>query len=359
MYYKKKKSLIAMSGGVDSSVAAALMLQAGYECAGVTMKLFDSEDLTAPPSGCCSLSDVEDAKAVAFRLNMPHYVLNFADDFKKFVVHNFIETYETGGTPNPCIECNRYLKFERLLEKASRLDFNYIATGHYARIEQASGRFLLKKAVDAGKDQSYVLYTLTQEQLSRVVFPLGNLTKEQVRKLAVENAFMNAGKKDSQDICFAPDGDYAAFIEKQRGYPAPCGDMLDENGAVMGRHKGIIRYTIGQRRGLGLAFGEPIYVIAKSAKNNTITIGKDESLWTKNLVAVAINLISCDKLDKPLRVTAKTRYLQQEQPALVEQTDPDTLHIVFDEHQRAITPGQAVVLYEGDTVIGGGTIAQA
>ncbi|MDR1215167.1 MAG: tRNA 2-thiouridine(34) synthase MnmA [Treponema sp.] len=359
MYYKKKKSLIAMSGGVDSSVAAALMLQAGYECAGVTMKLFDSEDLVAPPSGCCSLSDVEDAKAVAFRLNMPHYVLNFADDFKKFVVHNFIETYETGGTPNPCIECNRYLKFERLLEKARRLDFSYIATGHYARIEQASGRFLLKKAVDAGKDQSYVLYTLTQEQLSRVLFPLGNLTKEQVRQLAVENAFMNAGKKDSQDICFAPDGDYAAFIEKKRGCPAPCGDMLDENGAVVGRHKGIIRYTIGQRRGLGLAFGEPIYVIKKSAKDNTITVGKDESLWTKSLVAVAINLITCDRLDKPLRVTAKTRYLQKEQPALVEQTDADTLHIIFDEHQRAITPGQAVVLYEGDTVVGGGTIAQA
>lgn len=353
-----KKSLIAMSGGVDSSVAAALMLQEGYECAGVTMKLFDSEDLAAPPSGCCSLSDVEDAKAVAFRLNMPHYVLNFTDDFKEMVIRDFVETYERGGTPNPCIECNRCLKFEKLIQRARQLEFDYIATGHYAQIEWSGDRFLLKKAIDAKKDQSYVLYMLTQEQLSRVVFPLGGLTKTRVREIAVENGLVNAEKGDSQDICFAPDGDYAAFIEKWRGKSAPCGDVVDFDGKIVGRHRGLIRYTIGQRRGLGLAFGSPIYVAAKSAENNTITIGGDESLWKKSLVAVSINLIACDRLDKPLRVTAKTRYLQREQPAVVEQTNADELRVVFDEPQRAITPGQAVVLYDGDIVVGGGTIAQ-
>ncbi|MDR0785806.1 MAG: tRNA 2-thiouridine(34) synthase MnmA [Treponema sp.] len=357
MFHEKKKSLIAMSGGVDSSVAAALMLQSGYKCVGVTMKLFDSEDLAAPPSGCCSLSDVEDAKAVAFRLNMPHYVLNFADDFKESVVRNFVETYERGGTPNPCIECNRRLKFEKLLQRARRLEFDYIATGHYAQIEPSGGRFILKKAVDAKKDQSYVLYMLTQAQLARTVFPLGSLTKERVRELAAENGFVNAKKGDSQDICFAPDRDYAAFIEKWRGEPAPWGDVIDMDGKVVGRHRGLIRYTIGQRRGLGLASETPIYVTAKSAENNTITVGRDESLWTRELVAVSINLVVCDRLDKPLRVTAKTRYLQQEQPAVAEQTGEDELTVVFDEPQRAIAPGQAVVLYEGNTVIGGGTIA--
>jgi tRNA-specific 2-thiouridylase len=357
MFYKKKKALIAMSGGVDSSVAAALMLRSGYECIGVTMKLFDSEDLAAPPSGCCSLSDVEDAKAVAFRLNMPHYVLNFADDFKESVIRNFIETYEKGGTPNPCIECNRSLKFEKLLQRARSLEFDYISTGHYAQVERVGGRFILKKAVDEKKDQSYVLYMLTQEQLAHTVFPLGGLTKEKARELAAESGFVNAKKKDSQDICFAPDGDYAAFIEKWRGIPATWGDVVDMDGKVVGRHKGLIRYTIGQRRGLGLAFGEPIYVTAKSTENNTITVGRDESLWTRSLVACSINLITCDKLDKPLRVTAKTRYLQREQTAVVEQVGADELRVVFDEPQRAITAGQAVVLYDGDTVIGGGTIA--
>lgn len=347
-----------MSGGVDSSVAAALMLRSGYECVGVTMKLFDSEDLTAPLSGCCSLSDVEDAKAVAFHLNMPHYVLNFADDFKELVIRNFVETYENGGTPNPCIECNRYLKFEKLLQRARRLEFDYIATGHYAQIEQSGGRFILKKALDAKKDQSYVLYMLTQEQLARTVFPLGDLTKEKVRELAAKSGFMNAAKSDSQDICFAPDRDYAAFIEKWRGKAAPCGDIVDLDGRVVGRHRGLIRYTIGQRRGLGLAYGMRVYVTAKSAENNTIMVGRDESLWARGLVAVSINLIVCDRLDKPLRVTAKTRYLQQEQSAMVEQTGTDELRVVFDEPQRAITPGQAVVLYEGDAVVGGGTIAR-
>jgi tRNA-specific 2-thiouridylase len=355
--YEKKKTLIAMSGGVDSSVAAALMLRSGYECIGVTMKLFDSEALVAPPSGCCSLSDVEDAKAVAFRLNMPHYVLNFADDFEELVIRNFVETYERGGTPNPCIECNRRLKFDKLLQRARSLEFDYISTGHYARIERVGGRFILKKAVDDKKDQTYVLYMLTQEQLARAVFPLGGLTKERVRELAVESGFMNAGKGDSQDICFAPDGDYAAFIEKWRGVPARCGEVFDMAGKVVGRHRGIIRYTIGQRRGLGLAFGRPVYVVAKSAKNDAITVGGEESLWTRELVAVSINLIVCDRLDKPLRVTAKTRYLQKEQAAVVEQIGEDELRVVFDEPQRAITAGQAVVFYDGDAVVGGGTIA--
>jgi tRNA-specific 2-thiouridylase len=346
------KAVIAMSGGVDSSVAAALMLEQGYECAGVTLKLYKGE------SRCCSLQDVNDAKAVAFRLGIPHYVLNFTEDFDREVIRRFVETYEQGATPNPCIDCNRYIKFNLLLLRTLQIDFDCLATGHYARVERdsASGRFLLRKAADSAKDQSYVLYCLTQRQLERSRFPLGALSKAEVRKIAEEKQLATAAKGDSQDICFVPSGDYGDFMETYTGKTYPAGDIIDETGRVLGRHRGVIRYTIGQRRGLGVAANTPVYVSAKSAADNTVTLGPETSLYRASLAARDINLIACERLEKPMRVTVKTRYLQTEQPALAEQSGEDELHIEFEKPQRAITPGQAVVLYDGDIVVGGGTI---
>jgi len=341
-----------MSGGVDSSVAAALLLEQGYGCVGITLKLTTSE------SRCCSLQDVNDAKAVAFQLGIPHYVLNFTEEFDKQVIHRFIETYEQGATPNPCIDCNRSIKFNLLLLRTRQIDCDYLATGHYARVEQdsASGRFLLRKAVDPKKDQSYVLYCLTQQQLERARFPLGELSKQQVRKIAEEKKLTTSAKGESQDICFVPDGDYGTFIESYTGKTWPPGDIIDLEGKIIGRHRGIIRYTIGQRRGLGVAANTPIYVAEKSVAHNTVTLGPDSSLYQKSLSAKDINLIACARIDKPLRVTVKTRYLQTEQVATAEQTGENELHIEFDSPQRAITPGQAAVLYDGDIVVGGGTI---
>jgi tRNA-specific 2-thiouridylase len=346
------KAVIAMSGGVDSSVAAALMLEQGYECAGITLKLFKGE------SRCCSLADVNDARAVAFRLGMPHYVLNFTAEFDAQVIRRFVETYERGATPNPCIDCNRYIKFNLLLLRARQLDFDCLVTGHYARIERdpASGRFLLKKSPDDKKDQSYVLYCLTQEQLERARFPLGELSKSDVRKIAAEKGLGNAAKSESQDICFVTGGDYGGFIEQYTGKTYPAGDIIGLDGTALGKHRGIIRYTIGQRRGLGVAANEPVYVAAKSAADNTVTLGPDSSLYRKTLTARDINLIACADIKRPLRVKVKTRYLQTEQSAIAEQTGEDILHIEFEKFQRAITPGQAAVLYDGDIVVGGGTI---
>jgi tRNA-specific 2-thiouridylase len=346
-----------MSGGVDSSVAAALMLDLGYDCIGVTLKLYISDEIVPVHRGCCSLEDVNDARNVAFALNMPHYVLNFTESFREEVIRRFIDIYEKGGTPNPCIDCNRYIKFERLLYRAQQLDFDLLVTGHYARIERAAGRWLLKKAVDPKKDQSYVLYCLTQEQLERTRFPLGEMTKSQVREIAEEKGFINAHKQDSQDICFVPDGDYGRFMEKWTGKQYPAGNIIDCAGKLLGTHRGIVRYTIGQRRGLGIAMNEPVYVAAKSVADNTITLGPDSSLYSKTFMADTLNLIACDKIEKSLRVKVKTRYQQQEQWALAEQVEEDKLRVEFDEPQRAVTPGQAAVLYDGDVVVGGGTIA--
>lgn len=343
-----------MSGGVDSSVAAYLLKQAGFDCVGITMKLFDGAN-----NRCCSLSDVNDARDVAYRLDIPYYVLNFTSEFEERVIRKFVETYKQGATPNPCIDCNRYLKFERLLLRAFQIEADYVATGHYARVETSGERFLLKKALDVRKDQSYVLYTLTQDQLAHTLFPLGALTKEEARELALAQGFVNAKKPDSQDICFVPDGDYAAFIERYTGVQAAPGNIIDENGAVLGQHRGLIRYTIGQRRGLGLSFGEPRYVAAKSVADNTLVLAREESLYTKTLIADDLNLIAYEKLDRPLRVRVKTRYLQAEQNALIEQIDDNHIRIEFDVPQRAITAGQAAVCYDGDIVICGGVIVSS
>jgi len=346
-----------MSGGVDSSVAAALCLEQGLQCTGITLKLYSGE-IEPSARGCCSLADVNDARNVAFSLGIDHYVLNFTEEFDKQVIRHFAETYEAGATPNPCIECNRRIKFNLLLLRVRQLDFDLLVTGHYARIERdpASGRFLLLKALDEKKDQSYVLYCLTQQQLQRARFPLGGLTKDEVRRIAEDKKFVNAAKGDSQDICFVPDGDYGNFIENYTGKSYPHGDIIDIKGKVIGRHKGLIRYTIGQRRGLGVAANEPVYVAAKSTVNNTVTLAPDSALFSKSLTANDINLIACDNLKKPMRVMVKTRYLQKEQSAVAEQTGDDTLHIEFDSPQRAVTSGQAAVMYDGDVVVGGGTI---
>jgi len=349
-FEEKSKALIAMSGGVDSSVAAALMLEKGFNCIGITMKLIENE------SRCCSLSDINDARDVAYKCGMPHYVLNLTKEFKKAVIERFIRVYEEGGTPNPCIDCNRFIKFNILLLKAQQLEFDFLVTGHYARIEYGE-RLLLKKAIDAKKDQSYFLYAMTQEQLGHSAFPLGELTKDEVRLIAENRGFINARKHDSQDICFVPDGDYGAFMEKALAKRYPEGDIIDLEGKVIGRHRGVVKYTLGQRRGLGVAAGTHLYVASKSIKDNTITLAPENALYSKSLLAKDINLIALPKIERPMRFKAKTRYLQKEQSALVEQIDEDALRVDFDEPQRAVTPGQAVVLYDGDIVIGGGTIS--
>ena len=352
-----QKALIAMSGGVDSSVAAYLMKEKGYDCVGMTMKLYDNEDIgICSEKTCCSLKDVEDARNVAIRLGMPYYVVNFKDKFEEKVIRKFIDTYKNGGTPNPCIDCNRYLKFDKLMQRMKELEMDFVVTGHYARIEKSGDRFLLKKGVDETKDQSYVLYSLTQEQLSHTLFPLGTYTKTEIREIAAKQGFINAKKHDSQDICFVPDCDYAGFIEKHTGEAFPEGDFTDINGNILGRHKGIIRYTVGQRRGIGISSCEPLYVLKVCPKDNKVVIGGGSDLFSKTLEADNINLITLDKIDSPLRLTAKIRYKHKEAPCTVRQTDKDRLHVEFDEPQRAITPGQALVLYDGDTVIGGGVI---
>ena len=351
-----KSALIAMSGGVDSSVAAWLTQQ-DYKCIGATMRLYSAP---TDESTCCSLDDVEDARSVANRMGMPFYVFNFSSDFKEKVMDQFVHSYECGLTPNPCIECNRHLKFDRFLRRAEELGCDYIVTGHYARIvkDEISNRYLLYKATDLSKDQSYVLYTLTQHQLSHTLFPLGTMNKAQVRQIAEDKGFVNARKKDSQDICFVPDGDYMAFMQRHMGKTYPVGNFLDTEGKIVGRHKGAVGYTLGQRKGLGLAMGAPVYVCSKDMAANTVTVGPESNLFHTTLLAKNWNWFPFPTLTQPLKVMAKARYRQQEQPATVYPEADGVARVVFDSPQRAITPGQAVVLYDGDMVVGGGTITE-
>ncbi len=347
----EKTALIAMSGGVDSSAAAYLVQQAGYECMGGIMRLFDKD-------GGEAAQDIADARQVAQRLGIPFHVFPLQAEFRERVMDDFVSCYQQGLTPNPCIQCNRYLKFDAFLQKALELGCSHIATGHYARIrrDEASGRYLLYKAADSRKDQSYVLYGLTQHQLAHTLLPLGELTKEDARKIAEEQGFVSARKKDSQDICFVPDGDYVSFIRRHTGENFPAGSFLDLSGRVVGSHQGAIAYTLGQRKGLGLAMGAPVYVCHKNMADNTVTVGPNEALYRSTLLANDVNWIAFDKLTQPLPVTAKARYRHTEQPATVYPAAGGCIKIVFDEPQRALTPGQAVVLYNGDLVLGGGTI---
>jgi len=356
------QALIALSGGVDSSVAAYLMQQAGFDCTGVTMKLYNNEAIGEDREGsCCTQADREDARSVCERLGIRYYVFNFSDTFAEQVVDRFVAAYEHGATPNPCIDCNRYLKFERLLARALETGFDVVATGHYARVEfdQERGRYLLKRGADANKDQSYVLYAMTQEQLAHTVFPLGGLTKQEVRAIAREQGFVTAEKDESQDICFVPDGDYGAFIRRYTNKDFAPGDLVDAEGRKLGTHEGIIDFTLGQRKGIGIAAAQPLYVQRIDPEQNRVVITEIDKLFSNNVLIEDVNLIAMDSLPVPLRAMAKHRYRSSEQPVTVTQLDADTLQVVFDEPQKAITPGQALVLYDGDLVIGGGTIVSS
>ena len=349
---KKKKVLIAMSGGVDSSVAAALLLEKGYDVIGATMQIWPTTD----ESSCCSLSAVEDARKVASKLGIPYYVFNFKDIFKEEVIEYFIKEYLEGKTPNPCIVCNRYVKFERLLQKALSMDIEYIATGHYARILYKKDRYLLKKSKSKTKDQTYVLYNLTQKQLSHTLFPVGEYDKKKIRKIANDLGFTVASKPDSQDICFIENNNYGEFISNNSDVDIKEGDILDKEGNVLGKHKGLINYTIGQRKGIGISSKEPLYVVNIDYENNNLIVGKEEDIYGNELIATDINLISIEKLIKPMKVKAKIRYGAKEAKALISPLENGEILVKFKEQQRAITPGQSVVFYKGDVVVGGGKI---
>ncbi len=348
------KAMIAMSGGVDSSVAAYLSQLEGLDCIGATAQMCGPDVL----GDAYSQQSILDAKAVATRLGMDFHILDATDAFRQDVVEDFIRCYEKGLTPNPCIQCNKHIKFSYLLDKALELGCDCIVTGHYAKIRQDknTGRYLLYKAADEGKDQSYFLACLNQHQLSHARFPLGEYTKAEIREIAEKQGFLNAKKRDSQDICFIPDGDYKAFICRFTGKEYPAGDYLDLDGNVVGRHSGAIGYTLGQRKGLGIAMGAPVYVCSKDMAANTVTIGPENALFTATLEAKDWNWLPFPALTEPIRVIAKARYRHIPQSATVYPTEDGNARVVFDESQRAITPGQTVVLYDGDMVVGSGII---
>ncbi len=349
------KALIAMSGGVDSSVAAYLMKKEGYECIGVTMKLYDlTEEESWCDRTCCSLEDAEDARSVAFKLGIPFYVFNYKDSFRDKVIDPFIRSYQKGMTPNPCIECNRHLKFAALYRRAEELGCDTIVTGHYARIIHDGKGYHLMRGKDPKKDQSYVLYSLPKDRLPHVRFPLGDYTKEEIRAIAAEQGFYNAQKKESQDICFIPDGNYRAFIEKSTGEAAGPGDFVDQDGNVVGTHKGYYGYTIGQRRGLGLSAPTPWYVTDIIPEENKVVLGSNEDLFRTELIAEDFNWLEDPEPEDGL--VGRIRYHQVDSPARVEILDQGKVRIHFKNPQRAITRGQAVVLYRGDCLVGGGTI---
>ena len=355
-----KKILVGMSGGVDSSVAALLLKLNGYEISGCTLKLFDGNDINENnlTRTCCALSDIEDARSVCFKLNIPHHVFNFKELFHKEVMDRFANGYINGETPNPCIECNKYIKFDKMLLRARELGFDGIATGHYAKTfyDKKTNRYNLLRPADRKKDQTYVLYNMTQDQLAHTLFPLWDRDKEANRNLADEYGLINSRKPDSQDICFVPDGDYVSFIRKHTSKSFSEGDFLDTDGNIIGKHQGIINYTIGQRKGLGIAFGKPMFVCEKDIINNTITLGDSNSLMTSVCTADNVNLISIPKIDGKMRITAKTRYNMADTPAILEQVGDSLIRVHFDTPQRAVTKGQALVIYDGDIVVGGGKI---
>ncbi len=356
----KKRVVIGMSGGVDSSVAAYLLQKEGYEVIGVTMQIWQdkSEDAVEVEGGCCSLSAVEDARRVCNKLGIPFYVLNFKQVFEKKVIDYFVEEYFLGRTPNPCIACNRYIKFDALLEKAKALEADYVATGHYARIyyDEDYQRYVLKKSATIAKDQTYVLFNLTQDQLAHILMPLGDFNKEQTREIARELDLSVANKPESQEICFIEDNDYGRFLGEKRGEDIKPGFFVDTKGNKLGRHKGIIHYTVGQRKGLGIALGKPMFVVEIIPERNLVILGDETEVFQRELTASDVNMILYDKLKEPLKLKAKIRYSTKEADAEVIPLGDDRVRIVFDQPQRAITPGQAVVFYDGDFVVGGGTI---
>lgn len=354
-----KRVLMAMSGGVDSSVSALVLRDAGYDVEGVTLKLFDNDDACIEgESTCCSLKDADDARQVCLELGLPHFVYNFTRTFNADVMDRFCDGYLRGETPNPCIDCNRYVKFAALQQRRRELGYDYVATGHYARIafNEATGRFELKRGLDDNKDQSYVLFHLDQDTLAHMLFPLGELTKPQVRELAASHGFINAEKAESQDICFVPDGDYASFIERRTGSAFEPGDIVNREGKVLGCHNGLIHYTIGQRKGIGVAFSEPLYVFRKDVLRNELVVDTDANTLCTSIDVRDVNFIARAELPMPEQFAVKTLYRQTARPCTVEQTGSNSIRIAFAEPQRACAPGQAAVVYDGDTVICGGTI---
>ena len=345
----KKRVLVAMSGGVDSSVTGWLLKEQGYECIGATMRLHES----------ALHDDVSDAASVADKLGIPFHVLDFRKEFSELVKDDFAAVYARGDTPNPCIQCNRHLKFGKLLEAAEELGCDCIATGHYARIAQLpSGRWALRKGAEAARDQSYFLSLLTQKQLSKVLFPLADVPKAEVRRIAEEQGFVSARKRDSQDICFVPDGDYVGFLEEYTRQTYDPGPVYHTDGRLLGQHRGAIRYTLGQRKGLGVSAGEPVYVCGKFMAENTVYVGPERELFKGALIAEEFVWGAIGGIDAPLRCKARVRYRHTEQPAVAEALEDGRVKVTFDEPQRAITAGQAVALYDGDTVLGGGMITK-
>lgn len=355
----KKKVVVGMSGGVDSSVAAYLLKEQGYDVIGVTMQIWQDEDraIQEENGGCCGLSAVDDARRVAADLGIPYYVMNFKKEFKRDVIDYFIEEYRQGRTPNPCIACNRYVKWESLLKRSLDIGAAYIATGHYARIVKLdNGRYTLMRSATLAKDQTYALYNLTQEQLSCTLMPVGEYSKDEIREIAETINLQVASKPDSQDICFVPDGDYASFIEETTGEKVVPGNFVDLDGNILGQHKGIIHYTVGQRKGLGLSLGKPVFVLEIRPETNEVVIGDNEDALSYTLRANRINFMSVEDLEGDKRVFAKIRYNHKGAWCTVKKCGEDEILCTFEEPQRAITPGQAVVLYDGDYVFGGGTI---
>ncbi len=356
--HNKKKVVVGMSGGVDSSVAAYLLQQQGYEVIGMTMQIWDKDTSEDREDSCCGLTAIDDARRVCQKLGIPHYVLNFREDFKRDVVDYFIDEYQKGRTPNPCIACNRYVKWESMLNKSLQIGADFIATGHYATViqDKDTKRYQLKQSKTLQKDQTYALYNLTQSQLEHTLMPLGEYTKDEVRKIAHEAGLLVANKPDSQEICFVPDNNYAKYIEETTGKKSKRGKFIDKNGKILGEHKGIIHYTIGQRKGLGISLGKPIFVSNININNNTITLGDDSDLFTHTVYATNLNFMPFEHLDNKIELTGKIRYSHSPSKCVIEMIDKDRLKCTFEEPQRAITPGQAIVFYELDKVVGGGTI---